>query len=818
MFSCIWGLGGTLLIPYREWFSAVFRALLARDFPASVKEQFNIPDELMTPAKFYILPIPMAGLVFDYKYTKEGKGKWKFWSDDLERAPPIPRDIPVNQIIVPTVETVRYVELFSKLVKHQKPVLLVGPTGTGKSVYIMDFLLKKNDPNVYKPLFVIFSAQTTANQTQDIIMSKLDKRRKGVYGAPPGKHWVIFIDDLSMPLKEEYGAQPPIELLRQWLDHWTWYDRREIVPIKLVDVQLICAMGPPSSGKDVTARFKRHFFTLGISEFDDEVMRTIFSKIVSWHLDVHDFEAQFNSCVDYIVNGTLNVYKETMSNLLPTPAKCHYLFNLRDFSRVVQGVLLSRPNTIVDTTTMKRLWVHEVLRVYGDRLVDDGDMRYVVELIRQTVQMYMEDTLDHLFEDLLSDDKATSITELELRNLIYCDFHDPYAEQKRYIEIIDLDKLKSVVEEYLVEYNSMSKTPMNLVLFRFAVEHLSKICRILMQPRSHALLVGVGGSGRQSLTRLASHIADYELFRVELSQLYGLTEWHEDLKSFLRRTAASELHTTFQFNDTQIKEESFLEDVSNLLNSGEVPNLFTSDEKVELCEKMRQIDRQRDKDVQTDGSPVALFNFFNQTVREQLHLVVAMSPIGDNFRNRIRKFPALVNCCTIDWLQPWPEDALLAVATKFLGEIELTAPERASCIEMCQYFHTSTNQMSMEFMRLAKRHNYVTPTSYLELINTFKDLLAKKRREVLEGKRRYLAGLDKLDSASQQVGKMQQILVALQPKLVLAAKAVEGILRRVEEENKEALAIEAVVKLDGEAAQVLFLFFIRILFLGKYYI
>lgn len=72
---------------------------------------------------------------------------------------------------------------------------------------------------------------------------------------------------------------------------------------------------------------------------------------------------------------------------------------------------------------------------------------------------------------------------------------------------------------------------------------------------------------------------------------------------------------------------------------------------MEICEKMRQLDRQRDKSMQTDGSPAALFNFFVQIVKEQLHVVLAMSPIGESFRNRIRKFPALVNCCTIDWFQ-----------------------------------------------------------------------------------------------------------------------------------------------------------------------
>uniref|UniRef100_A0A2K5HID3 Dynein axonemal heavy chain 3 n=1 Tax=Colobus angolensis palliatus TaxID=336983 RepID=A0A2K5HID3_COLAP len=738
LFSLVWTVAGTINADSRKKFDVFFRNLIMgmddnHPRPKSVKLTKNNT-------------FPERGSIYDFYFIKQAGGHWEMWTQYITKEEEkIPAGAKVSELIIPTMETARQSFFLKTYLDHEIPTLFVGPTGTGKSAITNNFLLHL-PKNMYLPNCLNFSARTSANQTQDIIMSKLDRRRKGLFGPPIGKKAVVFVDDLNMPAKEVYGAQPPIELLRQWIDHGYWFDKKDTTRLDIMDMLLVTAMGPPGGGRnDITGRFTRHMNIVSINAFEDDILTKIFSSIVDWHFG-KGFDVMFLRYGKMLVQATKTIYREAVENFLPTPSKSHYVFNLRDFSRVIQGVLLCPHTHLQDVEKCIRLWIHEVYRVFYDRLIDKEDRQVFFNMVKETTSNCFKQSIEKVLIHLSPTGK---IVDDNIRSLFFGDYFKPESDKKIYDEITDLKQLTVVMEHYLEEFNNISKAPMSLVMFRFAIEHISRICRVLKQDKGHLLLVGIGGSGRQSATKLSTFMNTYELYQIEITKNYTGNDWREDLKKIMLQVGVATKSTVFLFADNQIKDESFVEDINMLLNTGDVPNIFPADEKADIVEKMQTAARTQGEKV--EATPLSMYNFFIERVINKISFSLAMSPIGDAFRNRLRMFPSLINCCTIDWFQSWPTDALELVANKFLEDVELDDNIRIEVVSMCKYFQESVKKLSLDYYNKLRRHNYVTPTSYLELILTFKTLLNSKRQEVAMMRNRYLTGLQKLDFAASQV-------------------------------------------------------------------
>ncbi|KAK6972350.1 Dynein heavy chain 6 axonemal [Biomphalaria glabrata] len=256
------------------------------------------------------------------------------------------KSISFFKMMVPTVDTARYGYFLEWLLSVQKPVLFTGGTGVGKSVIVRDLLDRISERMNYVPVYINFSEQTSSGRTQEIIEGKLEKRKKNVIGAPQGKRVVIFIDDLNMPKLDTYGSQPPIELLRQYLDFDVKVGLPEVILSELYrefsaakkDVTLAAACSPPGGGRNpVSPRLFQHFSMFTIPSPTEMSLKQMFLAIINGFL--LDFSRNARTLAEPIVNSAVELYFRMSSDLLPTPAKSHYVFNLRDLSKVVQGIL-----------------------------------------------------------------------------------------------------------------------------------------------------------------------------------------------------------------------------------------------------------------------------------------------------------------------------------------------------------------------------------------------------------------------------------------------------------------------------------------------
>ncbi|TPX75806.1 hypothetical protein CcCBS67573_g02914 [Chytriomyces confervae] len=761
VFSFVWSVGGNLADGNQDLFDTFLRDTL---------EAKPIADVAM----------PSMSIFSYYVHIKKRNfGQW----DELVPSFVYNPEIPYFRMIVPTQDTVKYSYLLEALLTNGYKTLFGGGTGVGKSVIVQDLLNRISKKNGFLPVTLNFSAQTNSVQTQQAMEAKLEKKRKGIMGAPSGsKKIVLFVDDLNMPKLDTYGSQPPIELIRQYIDFGGFYDRETMTWKDVQDIEIVTCCAPPGGGRNnVTPRLLRHFNMLNIPTPNEHSLTTIFKSIVDGFLK--PFSQDVKACSEAIVVSSIDIYRCMCNELLPTPAKSHYTFNLRDLSKVVQGILQVRPATCQAKLDIVKTFCHEASRVFHDRLIDDSDRAYYNNLLSGLVDKNFSVSLP---KEAMSE-----------KPIMFGDFSKKGvpAEERQYVEFQDMNTLNTLLEEYLEEYNVTMNKELRLIFFLDAKQHITRISRIIRQPRGNALLVGVGGCGKQSLTRLACHISDYFCFQVELTRTYGEVEWHEDLKKLYIAAGVEGKNSVFLLSDTQVKTESFLEDVNNILNSGEVPNLFPSDEREKILADLRPAAREKGLPEDRDS----MYQFFISRVRDNLHIVFATSPVGDTFRNRCRMFPSLVNCCTIDWFDEWPREALLSVSRRFLEFVDLGSDEtKANIAQLCVEVHSSVGATAKKFYAELRRRYYTTPTSYLELINLYVSMLQEKRKEMGASRDRLNSGLNKLAETNELVANMQVELNSLGPVLKQSAIDVENLMVKIAKDQEVADSVQKVVA-DEEA-------------------
>ncbi|XP_070581054.1 dynein beta chain, ciliary-like isoform X2 [Ptychodera flava] len=756
VFACVWAFGGAMfqdqLVDYRVEFSKWW------------------------VTEFKTIKFPGHGTVFDYFIDSETH-KFVPWSEKVPKFELDP-DMPLQAVLVHTTETIRLKFFMDLLMAHGRPVMLVGNAGLGKSVMVGDKLGNLSED--FMVANVPFNYYTTSAMLQGVLEKPLEKKAGRNYGPPGTKKLIYFVDDMNMPMVDTYGTVQPHTLIRQHMDYKHWYDRTKLSLKEIHNVQYVSCMNPTAGSFTINSRLQRHFAVFALSFPGQDALKTIYTNILSQHMSINTFAQALQKMVPTVVEAALELHKKVTSTFLPTAIKFHYVFNLRDLSNIFQGFLFSMPDTVKQPVELVRLWLHESERVYGDKLIEDKDI--------ETFNKMKLDYAKKFFEDV--DDEA-----LQKKPNIHCHFASGIGEPK-YLPVDSWEELSKILVEALDSYNEVNAV-MNLVLFEDAMMHVCRINRILEAPRGNALLVGVGGSGKQSLSRLASYISSLEVFQVTLRKGYGIPDLKLDLSVQYMKAGVKNIGTVFLMTDAQVADEKFLVLINDLLASGEIPDLFPDDEVENIIGGVRN----EVKGMGIQDTRENCWKFFIDRVRRQLKVVLCFSPVGSTLRVRSRKFPAVVNCTCIDWFHEWPEQALISVSQRFLEEIDLLGADlKESVANFMAYVHQSVNEISKVYLANERRYNYTTPKSFLEQIKLYENLLNMKNRELLQKMERLENGLTKLQSTASQVDDLKAKLAAQEVELTQKNEDADKLIQVVGVETEKVSKEKAIA--DEEEKKV----------------
>ncbi|XP_066262863.1 dynein heavy chain, cytoplasmic isoform X3 [Euwallacea similis] len=717
--------------------------------------------------------------IIDYEVTIEGE--WAPWSNKVPQIEVETHKVASPDIVVPTLDTVRHESLLYTWLAEHKPLVLCGPPGSGKTMTLFSALRALPDMEV---VGLNFSSATTP----ELLLKTFDhyceyrKTPNGVVLAPVqlGKWLVLFCDEINLPDMDNYGTQRVIMFLRQIVQQKGFYRASDQAWVTMERIQFVGACNPPTDPgrKPLSHRFLRHVPVIYVDYPGETSLKQIYGTFARAMLRL---TPGLKGYAEPLTNAMVEFYLASQDRFTQD-MQPHYVYSPREMTRWVRGICEAiRPLDALRVEGLVRLWAHEALRLFQDRLVENSERQWTNENIDAVALKHFP--------------SANCEKALE-RPILYSNWLS-----KDYMPV-DREQLREYVKARLkVFYEEELDVP--LVLFDEVLDHVLRIDRIFRQPQGHLLLIGVSGAGKTTLSRFVAWMNGLSIFQIKVHNKYTAEDFDEDLRSVLRRAGCKDEKIAFILDESNMLDSSFLERMNTLLANGEVPGLFEGDEYTTLMTQCKE-------GAQREGlmldSNDELYKWFTQQVMRNLHVVFTMNPSTDGLKDRAATSPALFNRCVLNWFGDWSDGALYQVGKEFTNRVDLDRPtwkapdffpascsfvpatphHREAVINACVYVHQTLHKANVRLAKRGGRTMAITPRHYLDFIHHFVKLHNEKRSDLEEQQLHLNVGLNKIAETVEQVEEMQKSLAVKSQELHAKNEAANAKLKQMVKDQQEA--------------------------------
>lgn len=763
-----------------------------------------------------ILPGGEEMCISDYRVRVEN-GEYEPWSDSVPRMEIESHRVASTDVVITTTDTVRHSDILGAWLASRQPIILCGPPGSGKTMTLTSVLQSVQG-------VVLASLNFSSRTTPEIILKTFAqycsyvRRGKDIVLEPVeslgAQSWlVVFCDEINLPAEDTYGTQRVIMFMRQLVEQGGFW-RNDNVWVKINRIQFVGACNPPTDAGRVAMshRFLRHAPLLLV----DFPARDSLSQIYrTFNGGMMKLFPSLKGETEALTEAMLDVYTECQNKFSPE-MEPQYFYSPRELSRWVRGMYEAVVHLDQGLTREEfvRIWAHEALRLFNDRLVGEEDRKWCQDMIDEVARNSFAG---------VDFDRALA------RPLFYTSWMSKETRQ------VSRDELKKFLSARLrVFYEEELDVP--LVVFDEVLEHILRIDRVLRQPMGHCLLVGDSGAGKTVLSKFVSWMNGLSIFQIKAHSRYGIEEFNEDLRSVMRRVGVEGEKVCFIFDESNVLGSGFIEAMNALLASGEVPGLFEGDEYNALMSSCRE---SAARDGVILDSEDELWRRFTGIVQRNLHVVFTMNPSGGEWKNRSTTSPALFNRCVVDWFGTWGSKAMGEVGREFTSRLDIGDAEAvggswgigegdklmeriadafegvtpnglrqavvAALVELHQITKATADELGNSASSTAR--TYLSPRDYLALIHNFVSCVNSRRGSVEDEQLHVNAGLQKLHQTKDNVAELKVALSAktaeLREKETLANKKLQQMVgdQNVAEKRKEE-AEQMNVEVEKQQAEI----------------
>lgn len=769
------------------------------DCPLLERKAFG--DYLAGHATFDIPVLTETASLIDYDVTLPNAG-WTPWQTQVPNIEVNTHSVTQTDLVIPTLDTIRHEEVLYSFLAEHKPLLLCGPPGSGKTMTLFSALRKL--PNM-EVVGLNFSSATTPDLLVKTLEQYCDYRKtlSGVTMAPRqiGRWLVLFCDEINLPAPDEYGTQRVISFLRQLVEHGGFWRTSTKTWVSLERIQFVGACNPPTDAgrTPLGLRFLRHSPLIMVDYPGELSLTQIYGTFNAAILKVIP---TLRGYAEALTSAMIQVYMQSQKRFTPD-IQPHYVYSPRELTRWVRAVYEAiRPLETLSLEGLVRIWAHEALRLFSDRLIADDERQWT------------EDTVNRIaLEHFPNIDEEAALQ----RPILFSNWLSKNYVPVRREELRDFVKarLRTFCEEEL---------DVPLILFNDVLEHVLRIDRVFRQPQGHLILIGVSGSGKTTLSRFVAWMNGLSVFQIKVHGKYSAEDFDEDLRNVLRRCGCKGEKICFIMDESNVLDSGFLERMNTLLANGEVPGLFEGDEYATLMTACKE-------GAQRQGllldSQEELYKWFTQQIVRNLHVVFTMNPPTGGLSSKAATSPALFNRCVLNWFGDWSDQALYQVAYELTQSVDIdrgnyTSPDtlpieynqlstplshRDAIVNSMVHVHHSIHKFNGRLKQQQNKITFQTPRQFLDFTAQFVELLNEKRDDLEEQQRHLNVGLDKLRETLAKVADLKKSLAEKKSELERKdAEAGEKLNRMLadqkEAEQRRAASLEIQAALEKQEKEV----------------